>query len=50
LTIDRPYSYKLRKAVKTGEAEIKTGETKLLYKYDIYASIPDKKQEVGKNG
>ncbi len=35
LTIDRPYSYKLREAIKTGEAKILTGEPKLLYKYQI---------------
>ena len=33
LTIDRPYSYKLREAVKTGEAVIETGEPKLIYEY-----------------
>jgi len=31
LTIDRPYSYRLREAIKTGEAEVKTGKPKLIY-------------------
>ena len=35
LTIDRPYSYELRKAVKTGEAIIEKGKSKLLYQYKI---------------
>jgi hypothetical protein len=35
LTIERPYSYKLREAVKTGEAIIETGKPKLIFKYQI---------------
>ena len=35
LTIDRPYSYKLREAVKSGEAKIKKGKPKILFKYEI---------------
>ena len=35
LTIDRPYSYRMREAVKTGEAVVKTGEPKAIYKYQI---------------
>jgi len=35
LTIDRPYSYKLREAVKSGETKIETGLPKILYKYEI---------------
>jgi hypothetical protein len=33
LTIDRPYSYKMREAIKTGEAIITTGEPKLIFEY-----------------
>lgn len=33
LTIDRPYSYKLREAIKTGEAIIETGEPKFIFEY-----------------
>ena len=35
LTIDRPYSYKLRVAIKSGEAKIITGLPKLIYGYKI---------------
>jgi len=35
LTIDRPYSYKLREAVKTGEATIEEGKPKAIYIYNI---------------
>lgn len=35
LTIDRPYSYKMREALKTGEATIETGEPKLIFEYII---------------
>lgn len=35
LTIDRPYSYEMREAVKTGEAIIERGKPKILYKYEI---------------
>ena len=35
LTIDRPYSYVMREAVKTGEAIITTGEPKSIYWFDI---------------
>lgn len=38
LTIDRPYSYEMRRAVKTGEAIIEKGKPKILYKYDIRKS------------
>lgn len=33
LTIDRPYSYKLREAVENGEASVETGEPKLIFVY-----------------
>lgn len=35
LTIDRPYSYRMRDAIKTGEAVIKTGEPKLIFGYKL---------------
>jgi hypothetical protein len=35
LTIDRPYSYEMRKAVKAGKAIIKTGEPKIIWLYDL---------------
>jgi len=38
LTIDRPYSYVMREAVKTGEASIVRGEPKLIYAYCIRRS------------
>ena len=33
LTIDRPYSYKMRKGIITGDTKIVTGETKLIFEY-----------------
>ena len=35
LTIDRPYSYELRRAVKNGEAKKMKGKPKLIYSYKI---------------
>jgi len=35
LTIERPYSYRLREAVKNGEAEIKKEKPKLLFSYVV---------------
>lgn len=35
LTIERPYSYKIREALKTGEAIIETGQPKLIFEYLI---------------
>ncbi len=35
LTIDRPYSYRMRAGLKTGETVIKTGEPKLIFEYII---------------
>jgi len=34
-SIDRPYSYELRKAVENGSAIIKRGKPKLLFSYEI---------------
>lgn len=39
LTIDRPYSYKLREAVENGDAVIKIGKPKILYEYNIGGRI-----------
>jgi len=35
LTIDRPYSYELRNAIKNGNAQIVRGKPKSLFKYQI---------------
>ena len=35
LTIDRPYSYEMRKAVEEGTATIKTGQPKIIWLYDL---------------
>ena len=35
LSIDRDYSYKLRDAIKIGEAEVKTGLPKKIWMYDL---------------
>ena len=46
LTIDRPYSYEMRKAVKEGTAIIKTGEPKIIWMYDLKGRR--KKKRMGK--
>ena len=43
LTIDRDYSYKMREAVKTGEALIKTGLPKIIWIYEINKKHRNKK-------
>lgn len=35
LTIDRPYSYRLREAVRNGKAAVERGEPKAIYIYEI---------------
>ena len=35
LTIDRPYSYEMRQAVKDGKAVVKTGQPKIIWLYDL---------------
>lgn len=35
LTIDRPYSFQMREAIKTGDARIETGLPKTIWSYDI---------------
>ena len=46
LTIDRPYSYEMRKAVRDGTAIIKTGEPKIIWMYDLKGRR--KKKRMGK--
>lgn len=43
LSIDRDYSYKLREAVKTGEAIVKTGLNKIIWMYEINKNKRNKK-------
>jgi hypothetical protein len=44
LSIDRPYSYLLREAVKTGDAIIKTGLPKTIWIYEISCKLKKKKK------
>ena len=46
LSIDRPYSYKLRDAVESGEAKIKTGLPKKIWIYDISNKLKRKRFKV----
>ena len=46
LSIDRPYSYKLREAVKNGEAEIKIGLPKKIWIYTISKKLKRKRKNV----
>ena len=46
LTIDRPYSYEMRKAVHDGSAIVKTGEPKIIWMYDLKGRR--KKKRMGK--
>lgn len=46
LTIDRPYSYAMREAVKTGEAIVEKGKPKILYKYEIKRNLNRRKNEM----
>ena len=46
LTIDRPYSYEMRKAVRDGSAIVKTGEPKIIWMYDLKGRR--KKKRMGK--
>ena len=46
LSIDRPYSYKLREAVKTGEAVVKTGLPKIIWIYEISDKLKRKNKVV----
>lgn len=42
LSIDRPYSYKLREAIKNGEAVVKTGLPKTIWIYEISKKLKRK--------
>jgi len=46
ITIDRDYSYKLREALKTGEAELKTGLSKKIWLYPITRKKNSSKQMI----
>lgn len=43
LTIDRDYSYKLREAIKTGDAEIRVGLKKKIWVYEVNKKLRKKK-------
>ena len=47
LSIDRPYSYELREAVKTGDAIVQTGLPKIIWLYEISNKLKRKKKSVG---
>tara|TARA_R110000744_G_scaffold376665_1_gene491063 strand:- start:54 stop:692 length:639 start_codon:yes stop_codon:yes gene_type:complete len=47
LSIDRPYSYKLREAVENGEAIVKTGLPKIIWIYEISDKLKRKNKSVG---
>jgi hypothetical protein len=46
LSIDRPYSHNLRKAVKQGEAIVKTGLPKIIWIYEISNKLKRKNKQV----
>lgn len=46
LSIDRPYSYDLREAVKSGDATIHTGLPKLIWLYEISKKLKRKNKKV----
>lgn len=46
LSIERPYSYELREAVKTGEAVIHTGLPKTIWLYEISNKLKRKKKNI----
>jgi hypothetical protein len=46
LSIDRPYSYELRDAVKEGTAIIKTGLPKIIWIYEISEKLKRKKKHI----
>ncbi len=48
ITIDRDYSYKLREALKNGEAYIETGLPKVIWIFEISKSMKNKKIVFGK--
>ncbi len=46
VTIDRPYSYRLREALKTGEAIVETGKPKIIWMYNISKKMKKKKMKI----
>jgi hypothetical protein len=46
ISIDRPYSYELREALKTGEAVLHTGLPKTIWLYEISNKLKRKKMRV----
>ena len=46
LTIDRPYSYRMRDAVKSGDAIVLTGLPKIIWLYKINENQRNKKMEI----
>lgn len=46
LSIDRPYSYRLRNAVNSGEAIIKTGLPKIIWMYEISDKLKRKNKNI----
>ena len=46
LAVDRPYSYRLREAVKTGEAVVRTGLPKIIWLYEISDKLKRKNKIV----
>ena len=47
LSIERPYSYELIEAVKTGDAIVQTGLPKIIWLYEISNKLKRKKKSVG---
>ena len=47
LSIDRPYSYRLRDAVESGDAVIKTGLPKTIWIYEISKKLKRKNVDIG---
>ena len=45
LTIDRPYSIEMRKAVKDGTAVVKTGKPKIIWMYDLTTKRKRKRKQ-----
>jgi hypothetical protein len=48
INIDRPYSYKLRDALKNNEAQIITGQEKKIWIYDIPKTMKKKKKSINR--
>lgn len=48
LSVDRPYSYKIREAVKQGKAVIRTGKPKTIWLYKISNKLKKKRKYIGR--